>query len=492
MPQFEPATAERHRSPWVRAMDGSVRKRNESAPFRGSDAAQDAPPRKSKRHDSHADGDVAGTAAHAQSNQPETQAQPARQMRRGPPPGWVPREKVQQQKRRPLQGCTLAPTNYDVRGGLRVVRPYLHRFDVFCKQRWLGRQLIDAVETEWAAFGRAHFLRAIELGLVLVNGVSVAPEYVLKNRDQISHLAHRHEPPVAGREIEILFDGTGAGAGAGGAGGAGAGGAGARDGGLGLVVVDKPATVPVHPCGSYFHNSVVSILGAHHEHLRDVKAIHRLDRLTSGVLLLAKNGATVKAVSEMLKSGGGVEKVYYARVAGRFPATPWDTAFAAASERLLEIDCAWLSLEWLTREESYSAGDVFGDEHGGATGGESGGGGGGGGGAGADADGDGGGSGGDACGDARDDFEDNQAGGGGSGGGGGGGGEGGRNTDGALIGAATTATTPADGDQTAVARDVQHQHQHQHHQLRFSCPLKRVDPAKSQHGCHPEGKEVRT
>lgn len=55
-----------------------------------------------------------------------------------------------------------------------------------------------------------------------------------------------------------------------------------------LLAVDKPAFIPVHPTARYFQSTVVKIL----ERARPDERLylsHRLDRETSGVLLLAKN-----------------------------------------------------------------------------------------------------------------------------------------------------------------------------------------------------------
>ena len=41
-----------------------------------------------------------------------------------------------------------------------------------------------------------------------------------------------------------------------------------------LVVVDKPASIPVHPCGRYRHNTVVFIL-AKEQGLKNLRTIHR-------------------------------------------------------------------------------------------------------------------------------------------------------------------------------------------------------------------------
>ena len=44
-----------------------------------------------------------------------------------------------------------------------------------------------------------------------------------------------------------------------------------------LVVVDKPASIPVHPCGRYRHNTVVFIL-AKEQGLKNLRTIHRYEQ----------------------------------------------------------------------------------------------------------------------------------------------------------------------------------------------------------------------
>lgn len=61
-----------------------------------------------------------------------------------------------------------------------------------------------------------------------------------------------------------------------------------------LLVIDKPPNLPVHPAGKYFFNSLLIHLktSGHREPLkaeRDYFLVHRIDKETSGVLVLAKD-----------------------------------------------------------------------------------------------------------------------------------------------------------------------------------------------------------
>ena len=48
------------------------------------------------------------------------------------------------------------------------------------------------------------------------------------------------------------------------------------------------------------------------------KAVHRLDRHTSGLLILPRNEKTGRRVSNQIQKGE-VQKVYFAKVIGKFP-----------------------------------------------------------------------------------------------------------------------------------------------------------------------------
>jgi len=77
-----------------------------------------------------------------------------------------------------------------------------------------------------------------------------------------------------------------------------------------LLVIDKPPLVTVHPTARYHKNTVIERL--RRQHPGDFLAlIHRIDRETSGVLMLAKSLASERAFKRLLedRSLGGEETV---------------------------------------------------------------------------------------------------------------------------------------------------------------------------------------
>jgi tRNA pseudouridine65 synthase len=85
--------------------------------------------------------------------------------------------------------------------------------------------------------------------------------------------------------------------------------------GAGLVAIDKPSGLSVHRGASDDRDTIVDRLRA--EGLREVAPVHRLDRGTSGVLLLARNPEAARSASAAW-SEGRVGKTYLALVRGAF------------------------------------------------------------------------------------------------------------------------------------------------------------------------------
>jgi 23S rRNA pseudouridine955/2504/2580 synthase len=84
-----------------------------------------------------------------------------------------------------------------------------------------------------------------------------------------------------------------------------------------LIVVNKPAGVAVHG-GSGVSFGVIEALRAVHPQLKELELVHRLDRETSGCLLVAKRRAILRDLHAQLRERR-MEKRYLALVAGRWP-----------------------------------------------------------------------------------------------------------------------------------------------------------------------------
>lgn len=85
-----------------------------------------------------------------------------------------------------------------------------------------------------------------------------------------------------------------------------------------IVVVDKPAHLPMHADGAFVRNTLVAILRARLP-APEPSLVHRLDRETSGVCVLARTAAARQALTRQFHEGT-VRKVYHAIVRGHVQA----------------------------------------------------------------------------------------------------------------------------------------------------------------------------
>lgn len=186
------------------------------------------------------------------------------------------------------------PRPYVIDNGLRRVAPYHYTYNTWCKQRWRGRQLLDIFESEFRDRPVAYYKLAMETGRILINGKPAMPDYVVKNGDLVSHKVHRHESPVTADDIGIIHEDDN------------------------MIVINKPAGIPVHPAGRYNFNSIIEIMKEKRGREWLAYPCNRLDRLTSGIMFIAKGPQAAEDVRAQI-AARSVRKEYIARVIGNFP-----------------------------------------------------------------------------------------------------------------------------------------------------------------------------
>lgn len=85
-----------------------------------------------------------------------------------------------------------------------------------------------------------------------------------------------------------------------------------------MLIVNKPAGLAVHG-GSGVKAGLIEALRASRPNARHLELIHRLDRDTSGCLMIAKRRSYQRLVQQALREKAGVHKVYLAVVHGCWP-----------------------------------------------------------------------------------------------------------------------------------------------------------------------------
>jgi 23S rRNA pseudouridine955/2504/2580 synthase len=94
-----------------------------------------------------------------------------------------------------------------------------------------------------------------------------------------------------------------------------------------LIVLDKPSGLAVHG-GSGLSHGVIEALRAARPEAPYLELVHRLDRDTSGCLLVAKRRSALRMLHELLREGR-IEKRYLALVQGR-----WELGQVKLEDRL--------------------------------------------------------------------------------------------------------------------------------------------------------------
>lgn len=81
-----------------------------------------------------------------------------------------------------------------------------------------------------------------------------------------------------------------------------------------LLVLNKPAPLPMHPAGRFHRNTLQFLLNAVYAPQKP-RSLHRLDAGTTGVVVFARTRFFAKRLQPQFEDGG-VEKIYRARVQG--------------------------------------------------------------------------------------------------------------------------------------------------------------------------------
>lgn len=153
------------------------------------------------------------------------------------------------------------------RSGWTLVDFLAHRFKYHTKEGWERR-----VQDNW----------------VRVNGDEVTPAHVVQRDDAIDYTIWHAEPPVDDR-YEVLHEDAD------------------------MLVVSKSGNIPVHACGVFITHTLIARLK--NDFGPGLNLAHRLDRETSGVVVLAKNKEANRALAGMFACGE-VDKEYLAVVQG--------------------------------------------------------------------------------------------------------------------------------------------------------------------------------
>lgn len=152
---------------------------------------------------------------------------------------------------------------------------------------------------------RSKIQSAIKSGKVIVNGETKKPSYILKDNDYIE-FENLSEEKLLNIEpenipIEIIWEDEN------------------------MAVINKPSGMLTHPTPLETSGTLVNaLLYKYKDNLSDLNGefrrgiVHRLDRNTSGLLMIAKNNQTHEYLANMIKNHN-LTKKYHAILKGNYP-----------------------------------------------------------------------------------------------------------------------------------------------------------------------------
>lgn len=191
-----------------------------------------------------------------------------------------------------------------------------------------GQRIDNFLRTQLKGVPKTLIYRILRKGEVRVNKGRIKPEYKLQAGDIVRvpplRLPEQDAPATVAQgllerlEASIVHEDKG------------------------LLVINKPAGIAVHG-GSGLSFGVIEAFRQLRPEARELELVHRLDRDTSGLLMIAKKRSMLRHLHEQLR-GDGVDKRYLALVRGSWPASkkqvqaPLMKNNLRSGERMVEVN----------------------------------------------------------------------------------------------------------------------------------------------------------
>lgn len=166
-----------------------------------------------------------------------------------------------------------------------------------------GQRLDNFLMSRLKGLPKSRLYRIIRKGELRINKKRVKPDYRLQEGDVIRIPPVRLTPRIEKKSLNIklaalleksiIFEDNQ------------------------FLVLNKPSGIAVHG-GSGIHLGIIEAIRLLRPQLKFLELVHRLDRETSGCLLIAKKSSILKEFHELLRSGQ-MKKTYIALVAGHWP-----------------------------------------------------------------------------------------------------------------------------------------------------------------------------
>ena len=168
--------------------------------------------------------------------------------------------------------------------------PYNNSRPMKVPLRFEHKPVIEFLTNMHARLTEEYWRGECENGQVVFKGKALSAEDPVLAGWRLEHLLPQTTEPDVNADIKFLYEDEG------------------------LIVVNKPAPLPMHACGRFNRNSLSFLLGKVFSG-EQLRILHRLDANTTGVVLFARKKSVTHPIHEQFKAGT-VGKIYLAKVIG--------------------------------------------------------------------------------------------------------------------------------------------------------------------------------
>ncbi len=161
-----------------------------------------------------------------------------------------------------------------------------------------GKTVLDYLADRFTYRSSSGWLDEIKVGRVLVNDSPANPSQILELDDVINYNPIPKPEPEVNHNVAVIDE--------------------TDD----FIALDKPPNLPCHPAGCFFNNTLWAMLKTGRvkglEPMDNIHLVCRLDRETSGVVLVAKSPKAAKLASDAINTSTATRE-YEVLVEGVFP-----------------------------------------------------------------------------------------------------------------------------------------------------------------------------
>ena len=172
---------------------------------------------------------------------------------------------------------------------VRIAAPYSITHHFKAGREFDGCSIPNMMHARFPYRDKLQWADLQKKGRLGITSKEVDLDYKLGSQDEVFHFNPRVVEPAVPDEVKIIQE---------------------HDD---YLIVFKPAPMPMHPGGRYNKNSLTKILAADGWH--GLKIVHRLDAVTSGLVLFARSKVFAKKITQAFENGE-VQKKYVAHVSG--------------------------------------------------------------------------------------------------------------------------------------------------------------------------------